>query len=133
MADELIKKARKLGKSNVMQEAFEAEAAEIAKTVLRLAKCGEPACIKLVVERLAPTVRERSVAVPMPIIGSVTDLPPAVAQLLAQSQPVNSLQAKARSLPVCSARGGSLWKWSSFSVALQPLRSVPMSRNYDPR
>lgn len=83
MNDSTLSQAKKLAKTSaVMQAAFDAKVVEIADAVLYRAKCGDNACMKLVVERLLPVIRERSINIDLPAVTTVHDLPPAVAAIL---------------------------------------------------
>lgn len=69
--------------SRVAALLFENESQEIARKAVALAKAGDMQAIRLILERLIPVARERSIEVEMPTLTTATDLPAAVSRLLA--------------------------------------------------
>lgn len=69
--------------SRVAALLFENESQEIARKAVALAKAGDMQAIRLILERLIPVARERSIEVEMPTVTTATDLPAAVSRLLA--------------------------------------------------
>jgi hypothetical protein len=71
-------------KTLALQEAFEAKAEEIVDDVVARAKNGQPAAMRLVMERLVPTGRNRRFAIELPAIKTADDAEAAVAVVLAE-------------------------------------------------
>lgn len=54
--------------TKLMEELFEGEAEEIARVVIEKAKNGDTTCLRLVVERLCPALKERPVTFELPAL-----------------------------------------------------------------
>jgi len=65
-----------------LQEAFETKAEEIADDVIARARNGEPAAMRLVMERALPTGRNRRFAIELPVIKTADDAEAAVAVVM---------------------------------------------------
>jgi hypothetical protein len=71
-------------KTLALQEAFEAKGEEIVDEVIARAKNGQPAAMRLLMERLVPTGRNRRFAIDLPVVKSADDAEAAVAVVLAE-------------------------------------------------
>ncbi len=61
---------------------FEGEAEAIGRKAVELAKAGDIQAIRLIVERLCPPARERSIRFDLPEIGKIEDMPAALGRLV---------------------------------------------------
>jgi hypothetical protein len=71
-------------KTLALQEAFEAKGEEIVDDVIARAKNGQPAAMRLLMERLVPTGRNRRFAIDLPVVKTPEDAEAAVAVVLAE-------------------------------------------------
>lgn len=62
---------------------LEGEAQAIGRKAVNMALAGDVQAIRLILERLVPVCRERSIEVELPAVTTATDLPAAVSRLLA--------------------------------------------------
>jgi hypothetical protein len=65
-----------------LQEILEGDAEAVARAAIQRAIAGDSAAMRLVLERVAPAARERTVALALPRVESVRDIPAAVGALL---------------------------------------------------
>jgi hypothetical protein len=67
----------------MLEQLFEDEAGAIARMVVEQAKNGELAAAKLVLERLVPPAKERTIRIELPRVEKAADLPIAMAAVIA--------------------------------------------------
>jgi Family of unknown function (DUF5681) len=68
--------------TQAMQSLLDAEAGALANKVLELALGGDKAALRMCLDRLLPTPRERTVPLAMPRVRGVRDLTPAMAAIM---------------------------------------------------
>jgi hypothetical protein len=66
----------------LVEKLIDGEGEAIAKTAISLAKAGDPALLKALLDRIAPPRREATITVALPEIRSAADLPAAAAGLI---------------------------------------------------
>lgn len=76
-------KGRKNRATVICQALLEDEAERIARSVVDKALAGDPACLRLCLERLLPPLKERPISLPLPSIAAATDVPGAISAVLA--------------------------------------------------
>jgi hypothetical protein len=75
-------KGRKNRATLICQALLEGEAERIARAVVDKALAGDPACLRLCLERLLSPLKERPITIPMPTVSSATDVPSAISAVL---------------------------------------------------
>jgi hypothetical protein len=71
-------------KTLAFEAAYEAHAEEAVNDIMERAKGGQPAAMRLLMERLVPTGRNRRFAIDLPVVKSADDAEAAVAVVLAE-------------------------------------------------
>jgi Family of unknown function (DUF5681) len=85
-------------KTLALEAAFEARAEEIVENVMDRAKDGQPAAMRLCMERLVPTGRNRPIAIDLPVIKTPDDAEAALAVVTAELAAGNLTAQEASSL-----------------------------------
>ena len=75
-------KGRKNRATVICQALLEGEAERIARSVVDKALAGDPACLRLCLERLLPPLKERVVSMTIPPLTCATDVPGAISAVL---------------------------------------------------
>jgi hypothetical protein len=68
--------------TQMVEAMIEGEAEQLTQTAIRLAKAGDPALLKALLDRLAPPRKERPVQVALPPLQSPQDAPAIAARLI---------------------------------------------------
>jgi hypothetical protein len=68
--------------TQMVEQLIEGEAEALTRTALTLAKAGDPALLRVLLDRLAPPRRERPVEVDLPALKTPQDAPGVIATLL---------------------------------------------------
>jgi len=109
--------------SRVAAALFEGEADAIGRKAIELAKAGDVQAIRLILERLVPPARERALRFDLPAVKAGSDLPVALAAVVAAVASGELLPGEAEK--IC----GLLTAWgSAFEVAALEDRIAALER-----
>jgi hypothetical protein len=118
-------------KTLALQEAFEAKAEEVVDDVIARAKNGQPAAMRLVMERAVPMGRNRRIAIDLPVITTADDAEAALAVVMAElaagNLAVHELSSLLHAIERALRLAERIWKMRQREREWQQVEAVAQS------